>query len=487
MSSAMDKAMMAMSLEEDDVPFEMPDLPEFSSCERNVLSLVGRCLNPEAQVMKHLIRDMPQEWQKIGKVRGIAISSEKFQFIFNSKYDLDDVLEKGIHTYNEWAIAVERWVEHPPENYLQFFPIWVQIWRLPINFYTTKAISALADLIGQVKIVEFDPDKPQILEFVRVLVSFDVSRPLRRAKVVNLPYGETTKVHFEYERVQKRCYECQRLTHERDVCPFFLKRNQDMADARKKGISTSTSVRIPFLKESDVLFGILDESQVGTNPLTGRQRIAPEVLEGMRQYLNVSNDDEKRIRIDRIKKSLKEVESDPALAKSYLQLEPPPIVIKPVPNSKGIVFSYADGIVQQTSLCRSTSLGEAVSPLRSEVVGDLNRLDIEDSAPNLAPMDFLCLAQPSPNISTVYRIGSFGASSSGNVQKTSKQRKRPSKITRTLKQAASNDPKEAVNIKEGLSSGFLVKRKLVEETQSSSKISKFKLKEVIPNEGSPNV
>lgn len=78
MSSAMDKAMMAMSLEEDDLPFDMPDLPEFSSCERNVLSLVGRTLNPDCQTMKHLIRDMPRKWQKIGRVRGIALSPEKF-------------------------------------------------------------------------------------------------------------------------------------------------------------------------------------------------------------------------------------------------------------------------------------------------------------------------------------------------------------------------------------------------------------------------
>lgn len=51
MSAAMDKALMAMSLEEVDVPFEMPDLPQFRSYERNNLSLVGRLLNPDNQSM----------------------------------------------------------------------------------------------------------------------------------------------------------------------------------------------------------------------------------------------------------------------------------------------------------------------------------------------------------------------------------------------------------------------------------------------------
>ena len=37
MYHAMDKEMMALSLEEEDVPFVMPDLPEF----RNARSLIG--------------------------------------------------------------------------------------------------------------------------------------------------------------------------------------------------------------------------------------------------------------------------------------------------------------------------------------------------------------------------------------------------------------------------------------------------------------
>lgn len=197
---------MAMSLEEEDVPFDMPDDPDFSSCERNVLSLVGRLLNPDCQSMKGLLKDMPRKWQKLNRIRGIALSKEKFQFIFNSEHDLIETLEKGVHTYNEWAIAVERWVEYPPEDYLQFIPIWVQISKVPINYHTAKALFSLGSLIGRVIEVEFDPDAPQIQDFIRVLVSFDVSRPLRRSKVINLKGGSSTTVNFNYERIQKRCF-----------------------------------------------------------------------------------------------------------------------------------------------------------------------------------------------------------------------------------------------------------------------------------------
>lgn len=52
---------MALSLDEEDEPFEMPDRPGFSSNERNLLSIVGRVLNPECQRMSSLIWRMPRK------------------------------------------------------------------------------------------------------------------------------------------------------------------------------------------------------------------------------------------------------------------------------------------------------------------------------------------------------------------------------------------------------------------------------------------
>lgn len=97
MSIAVDRSLMALSLdEEEEALLTMLDLPEFSSTEENALSLMGRALNPECQRMSGLIITMPRKWQKEGRVRGVALFREKFQFIFKSEHDLEDVLEKDI-------------------------------------------------------------------------------------------------------------------------------------------------------------------------------------------------------------------------------------------------------------------------------------------------------------------------------------------------------------------------------------------------------
>lgn len=189
MASGIAKVMIDLSLEEEDLPYNLPDLSEFCSIEKNTLSLIGRLLNPDCQKMFDLILDMPKKWQLYNWVRGVSLSKEMFQFIFKYDHYLEDIINKGVHTFNQWVLAIEKWVEVPQVDYLKFIKVWVQIRNIPVNHYTIPAITALGKFTGQVIEVAYDPEKSQNRDFVRVQVNFDVSKPLRRSKVVNLPSG----------------------------------------------------------------------------------------------------------------------------------------------------------------------------------------------------------------------------------------------------------------------------------------------------------
>lgn len=153
--------------------------------------------------MSDLILDMPRKWKLYDSVRDVALSSERFQFIFKHEHDMLNVLNKGAHTHNLWPNVLERWVERPPEDYLQFIRVWIQMRNIPINNYTNKALESLGDFGGKVVEVAFDLDKPQIKDYVRVIVRFDVSKPLRRAKKVTTPVGEIVNILYDYERIQR--------------------------------------------------------------------------------------------------------------------------------------------------------------------------------------------------------------------------------------------------------------------------------------------
>ncbi|XP_023640390.1 uncharacterized protein LOC111831096 [Capsella rubella] len=483
MSSAMDKALMAMSLEEEDAPFEMPDLPQFSSCEKNELSLIGRLLNPKCQSMSSLVFNMPRKWQKIGRVRGVALSSERFQFIFSSEHDLVEVLEKGFQTYNEWGLAMERWSEHPSVESLQFVSLWVQIKNIPLNYYTKQAITLLGELVGQVLEVVFDPDKPQNKDYVRVKVKFDVSKPLRKSKIINLPKGLTSTIFYFYEKVQKRCYNCQRMTHVQEECPLVLKKIQDQVIERKMGRKVEKPKPTLILKEGDPLFGVLKEEQVGIHPLLGRPRIAQDVLDGMRQYLRLATTEDLALRIERVKSSVAEAEKDPITQKTVLRMEPPPLISKDFNKGKGLVFGYEGSEVSSLNGSKS----EGTEKLMNAAI-QAGRSSCNEAVPvkgfkELALVDYSQDSSSSLVSPTAYAVGFYEAGSSGTKQRKGKGRKRPYVSKRKPIPLKDQKGKGVVIKKQGNEKGNMDKRKGGNEEYVGQKVAKHNNPEVVPNEG----
>lgn len=111
-------------------------------------------------------------------------------------------------------------------------------------------------------------------------------------------------------------------------------------ERRAKGGLQQLLSPLKVIKESDPLFGVLTEDQVGINPLTSRPRIAEDVLQGIRHYLLVDNGDDIVIKEERVKNSLKEVEKYHMAQRTILRLEPAPIISHDVNKGKCLVFDY---------------------------------------------------------------------------------------------------------------------------------------------------
>ena len=481
---------MALSLEEEeeDLPFTMPELPGFSSAEENALSLIGRTLNPECQKISRFILTMPRKWQKEGRVRGVALSEEKFQFIFQNEHDLLDVLEKGVQTFNDWTIVLERWMENPPEDYLQFIPLWVQISKIPVNYYTNSALMTLAEMIGEVKVLAFDPSKPITQPFIRAQVRFNVAKPLRMAKVLNMGGGRTHTIHFDYEKLQKRCYTCKRLNHEQSVCLLMVKQRQEKTALRREKIIAENYEASAVLKQNDPLFGVLEEEQVGLNPITGRPKIAKEVLDEMRRFLLAGTGEALAIKVDKVQKSVREAEKDPVLQRTVLRLEKPPLLTTDLNKGKGPVYDFGEKEAESRSWAPNVNPSKLMAASMKAIGNSYNAaVSPRPSLPwyddsESVPMVILS------NSLTVFRAGSLEPSSSGTVRKHVPVRRRPPRAQRQRNLLALTDGTEALNEdrREGKQEIGSRKRKKTNQGVKEDSTSRAQCLKVIPSEGLPS-
>ena len=95
------------------------------------------------------------------------------------------------------------------------------------------------------------------------------------------------------------------------------------------------------IEKDDPLYGVLNDDQVGVDKAKGRRKINPEVLQQMREYFLAAEEGEKRIRQERVRKSVSDLDNDPLGQKKFLHFEAPPMITHEVDKGKGFVFGYS--------------------------------------------------------------------------------------------------------------------------------------------------
>ncbi|KAJ4883866.1 hypothetical protein Rs2_33959 [Raphanus sativus] len=291
MADLLQKAIQAMSLEEEE-PLTLPDSPRFRVIEENQLCLMGRLLNPDCQVMAKMIDFMPTAWRMIGRVRGIALSRDRFQFVFQREEDLLTVIKDGPWSYNYWAMVLERWSPNPPKDSLRMLDVWIRIRNIPAIFFKIETMYKLAAEVGKVEVVEYDPKASHTKEYIRALVHFDTDKPAKAARKLNVPEGGTVTIKFEYEKIHRRCFHCLRLTHERTKCPVL----------RKDSIMEKEATAVPSRQTG---------GQIITEPADGPPGfpvLFPELSKEERRratlYVSHPDETERRARIERVNQSI---------------------------------------------------------------------------------------------------------------------------------------------------------------------------------------
>ncbi|KAL1200000.1 hypothetical protein V5N11_007209 [Cardamine amara subsp. amara] len=211
--------------------------------------------------------------------------------------------------------------------------------------------------------------------------------------------------------------------------------------------------------------------------VTGRPKIAKDVLDVMRNYLSVQDPSEKQARIERVRRSVWDLEGDTQGQKILLRFESPTIVSHNVDKDKGLVFDF-----QVTN----EKWNGGVKFMAEAIKAGAGQKSLEYVSTRAGTKSSQLVTGTN---STVFRAGQGLASSSGIRNTIIKKRNRPSKWKRQAQPATKTmviyKEKQKVFNEEGVTPKRKASEEVNEETETVSTVAKQQKDKVVPHEEPP--
>ncbi|KAH9679913.1 CCHC-type domain-containing protein [Citrus sinensis] len=183
--------------------------------------LVGRFLTDKVINFVAMKNTMASLWRPGKGVCIKDLSPTLFLFQFFHEIDINRVLETGPWTFDQHILLVKRLEEdEQPQNIPLFTTsFWIQIYNLPIGFMSEKILKDIGNYIG----VFLASDENNLMgvwrNYMRIRVSMDVRKPLKRRMKLKKAGGDWIWVDFKYERLNIFCFTCGLLGHTAQQCP----------------------------------------------------------------------------------------------------------------------------------------------------------------------------------------------------------------------------------------------------------------------------
>lgn len=201
-------------------PVKIPEADTRALIEEHRFTLIGRVTNQSMQKTRALVDFFLQHWKVQGSITGRELGPQLFQFKFDSEQDLKKVLLEGPYHFKKWMMILQRWEPIVSDYFPALILFWVKVHGIPLHYWSDKALETIGEELGPVE--DYDVDQGRIRVWINGL------KPLEMLMDISLPSGEIKQVELEYEELEKHCFVCHSLSHDRNDCPSL----QAQANAR---------------------------------------------------------------------------------------------------------------------------------------------------------------------------------------------------------------------------------------------------------------
>lgn len=147
-----------------------------------------------------------------------------YLFQFYHEIDVKRVMEGCPWSFNRRALVMTRLKEgeNPRTVLLNSMDLWVQIYDLKPGFMTERIVQEVGNYIGKFVSSATNNFVGVWRDYLRVRVTIDVTKPLKRRMKIRSAGGEWFWINFKYENVPTFCFICGVLGHSERLCSHLF-------------------------------------------------------------------------------------------------------------------------------------------------------------------------------------------------------------------------------------------------------------------------
>jgi hypothetical protein len=185
-----------------------------------LLPLVGQLISQKTQNNQTVNAALSKAWFFAYPFSFAVLGPNVFLFKFTDKEHISRILNK-VWNVNGFLLAIQTWLPSATLRDLSLKEVsfWIQIHGLPLQNMTLKNSIAIGKGIDQVvKVDENNGAAASFRSYLRLLVSFDVTKPLYPGFCFTRSDGVSDWISLKYERLDIYCTDCGRIGHKQPSC-----------------------------------------------------------------------------------------------------------------------------------------------------------------------------------------------------------------------------------------------------------------------------
>lgn len=159
-------------------------------------------------------------WKPAGHLDVVDLEHGFFLTRLSLREDFENVLKKGPWFIGDHFLLLRPW---EPDFKLELanvssIAVWIRLSGLPIEYYNAKALQHIGKAIGNVLRIDTFTTTETRGKFARLCIQVDVDKPLITTVMIRKFQQSVT-----YEGIHNLCFECGKMGHRREICPFVVR------------------------------------------------------------------------------------------------------------------------------------------------------------------------------------------------------------------------------------------------------------------------